>query len=181
MLDLSNAAVGDADCDAIAAKIHSSTLEVIKLSGADVSSRGIATVADALATDTSVKSLNLRGCKIGGSGGGIQRIAAALQTNTTLERLDLGDTDLDVDAIAQLRIVLSAPGGNTTLTDLNIDRPLRGPLTRPLLDDMEDDVIAAHVADLLRRNRCAFTEPTCVALVNPLQYNRHFRNATSTW
>lgn len=75
----------------------------IDLSGTDITGSGLAIVADAVAVNTSLMSLRLRGCKVGSSGVGVQRIAAALQTNRTLRSLDLGDTDLDIESITQVR------------------------------------------------------------------------------
>ena len=76
--------------------------QAIDLSGTDITGSGLAVVADAIAVNASLTSLSLRGCKVGSNGAGVQRIAAALQTNKTLQSLDLGDTDLDIEAITQV-------------------------------------------------------------------------------
>jgi hypothetical protein len=74
-----------------------------------------------------------------------------LQTNKGLTTLDIGEMDLDISALTQFRIVLCGANANTTLKDLRLDRPVRGPCMRPMLDDGADD-IAGHVCDLFRQN-----------------------------
>lgn len=86
-----------------------------------------------------MRRLTLRNCKIGGTPG-FPCLVVALQKNKSIQELDVGNTNLDVDNLIQLRILLSE---NETLRELNLDRPL-------LPGGQEE--IASHVADMLRQN-----------------------------
>lgn len=63
--------------------------------------------------------LNLRGCKIGDKGN--LAVASALQVNTSIQRIDVGATDLEISGIIAYCTVLRQ---NTTLKAVNLDRPL---------------------------------------------------------
>ncbi|MBO8711895.1 hypothetical protein INP24_14275, partial [Staphylococcus aureus] len=73
----------------------------------------------ALHKNAGLKALRLNGNKIGNRGG--MFFAQMLQINTTLEALDLGDTDLTTESVIALATVLTA---NKTLKALNVNRPL---------------------------------------------------------
>eukprot|EP00036_Acanthoecidae_sp_10tr_P007893 CAMPEP_0182926692 /NCGR_PEP_ID=MMETSP0105_2-20130417/12214_1 /TAXON_ID=81532 ORGANISM="Acanthoeca-like sp., Strain 10tr" /NCGR_SAMPLE_ID=MMETSP0105_2 /ASSEMBLY_ACC=CAM_ASM_000205 /LENGTH=384 /DNA_ID=CAMNT_0025064595 /DNA_START=34 /DNA_END=1188 /DNA_ORIENTATION=+ len=182
-LDLSHSAVGDAECEAVAKLLVSNhPLQELVLAGTDITAVGLAVVADALAKNSTLKAISFRGCKVGG-GPAVRALAAALQVNSTLQELDVGEMNLDIDALIQFRIVLCGPGGNATLRSLTLDRPVRGPAMRPMLDEGAED-LAGHIADLLRRNgaleelslrKCGLTDAAAAIVASGLAKNSTLR------
>eukprot|EP00038_Savillea_parva_P025844 m.49799 g.49799 ORF g.49799 m.49799 type:complete len:382 (-) comp7165_c0_seq1:61-1206(-) len=180
-LDLSSSATVDATCERIATLLTTNTtLTDLTLASLDVTHAGVQSIAEALLTNRSLKSLSFRGCKVG-SGPGVQALASALQTNTVLEVLDVGEMDLDISALTQFRIAL---GTNTTLKGICLDRPVRHPNMRPMLDAGPED-IAGHMSDLLRQNstlqrlslrKCEFTDEAMTVLAGGLGENRGLRH-----
>ena len=91
-----------------------------------------------LQTNGTLKSLKIAGNKIDKKGG--MALAESLQINSTLEILDCGDCDLEVDSLIALATVLLA---NTSVKSLCVDRPLiRSVQEEPLV----------HYGEMLRVN-----------------------------
>ncbi|XP_054273691.1 leucine-rich repeat-containing protein 34-like isoform X2 [Macrosteles quadrilineatus] len=89
------------------------------------------------ARNLKLKSLRVNGNKIGPKG--LKSLVMMLSSNSTLTHLDVGETDMDISALAYFTTVLRT---NNTVQAVNFNRIL-GPLGHTLQTD--------HVADLLQQ------------------------------
>lgn len=121
---------------------ENTTLEQLNLMCNDIGPPGAEALARALHTNETLKMLRLNGNKLETKEqkGGMY-FAQALQINTTLEHLDLGDTDLRTESLIALGTVLLH---NVTLRSININRPI-------LFTQMEEPSV--HFANMLKVNQ----------------------------
>ncbi|KAL8569742.1 hypothetical protein ACOMHN_007265 [Nucella lapillus] len=101
---------------------ENTTLEEINLMCNDIGPAGAEALAKALHTNEALKMMRLNGNKLESKEqkGGMY-FAQALQINTTLQHLDLGDTDLRTESLIALATVLLH---NTSLKSINVNRPI---------------------------------------------------------
>lgn len=93
--------IGDAGAEKIAELIkHNQTLETIYLGCNDIRAKGAEALAAAIEENQSVKGLWLKRNPIGT--GGAQKLAQILKKNTALKVLDLVNTDLKPEGIAEI-------------------------------------------------------------------------------
>eukprot|EP01094_Clydonella_sp_ATCC50884_P017768 TRINITY_DN315_c0_g1_i17.p1 TRINITY_DN315_c0_g1~~TRINITY_DN315_c0_g1_i17.p1 ORF type:complete len:529 (+),score=120.88 TRINITY_DN315_c0_g1_i17:1158-2744(+) len=97
--------------------------------GCDLENEGAGLLADALQVNTALKELNLGDNNIGAEGAG--RLGDALKVNTTLEALKLADNNIADEAASRLA------AGLKTNTVLNLLKLKRNPLGRPWKKHLE--------------------------------------------
>ncbi|XP_036367240.1 leucine-rich repeat-containing protein 34-like isoform X2 [Octopus sinensis] len=118
----------------------SSSLICLNLMCNDIGPKGGELIAAALQTNSTLESLNMNGNKIGRNG--VLMFARALQFNIGLKELNVGHTDMNIDSMIAMATVLCF--SNCTLLRIN--------LNRPLLKNMEEEIISGHISHLLKMN-----------------------------
>ncbi|XP_076451919.1 leucine-rich repeat-containing protein 34-like isoform X2 [Babylonia areolata] len=120
---------------------ENNTLQELNLMCNDIGPPGAEALAKALHTNETLRLLRLNGNKLETKEqkGGMY-FAQALQVNTTLEHLDLGDTDLRTESLIALGTVLLH---NSSLKSVNVSRPI-------LFTHMEEPTV--HFANMLKVN-----------------------------
>ena len=73
----------------------------------------------AFLVNTSLREVDLEGCKMTSKGG--LQLASTMQVNTNIQCLKLASTDLDTDCIIAMATILHA---NCTLQVLDLSRPI---------------------------------------------------------
>ena len=81
-----------------------------------IGDEGIAYIADALHTNTTMRTLDVCGCHI--SNVGAESLARALAVNTSLQKLDMGCNNIGYNGMCELATALQT---NTTLKELSFD------------------------------------------------------------
>ena len=82
----------------------------------NIGDKGIAYIATALHTNTTMRKLNVNGCHI--SNVGAESIARALAVNTSLQELNMGSNNIGYNGVCELTTALQT---NTTLKELSFD------------------------------------------------------------
>eukprot|EP00916_Digyalum_oweni_P015310 GHVL01025039.1.p1 GENE.GHVL01025039.1~~GHVL01025039.1.p1 ORF type:complete len:437 (+),score=11.99 GHVL01025039.1:16-1326(+) len=120
---------------------RNTTLKELNLMCNDIGPAGAESLAKALHTNETLRLLRLNGNKLETKEhkGGMH-FAQALQINTSLEHLDLGDTDLRTESVIALGTVLLH---NSTIKSINVNRPI-------LFTHMEEPTV--HFAKMLKVN-----------------------------
>jgi len=146
VLDLSYNNIDDAGAKAVARGVETcKTLRTLSLRGNDIGPAGIASIVEALNTASAAEdgatlaTLDVNGNPLTDEGGVV--VAKFLETNTTLQALDVGNCEFgDVTVIAVCAALCEA---NKTLNDLNLENPR--------IRSIEDET-SVHVAKMLARN-----------------------------
>ena len=86
----------------------------LRIGGNKIGDKGIAYIATALHTNTTMRKLNVNGCHI--SNVGAESLARALAVNTSLRELDMSGNNIGYNGICELATALQT---NTTLKELS--------------------------------------------------------------
>ncbi|XP_054432926.1 leucine-rich repeat-containing protein 34 isoform X2 [Pteronotus mesoamericanus] len=105
----------------------------------DIGPKGGELIAKAL-HNTTLKYLRMTGNKVEDKGG--MFFAAMLQINSSLEKLDLGDCDLEMQSVIAFATVLTQ---NQTIKGINLNRPI-------LYGEQEESTV--HLGHMLKENHC---------------------------
>ena len=122
-LDLSHNLIGDKGAQAVSKLLNHSKLEILHLCNNQIRDEGAQALAQALAKNCTLTSLNLRLNHVEDKGG--EAMGCALLTNTTLKSLHLGGNRLAEPTAVLFSQVLTQ---NSTLTCINFSCNPIGPV-----------------------------------------------------
>ena len=135
-LDISKNKIGDNGIAHIATALQTNTtMRTLNISWCGISDEGAESLARALAVNRSLQDLNISDNEIGDNG--IAHIATALQTNTTMTKLHFSQCSISDEGAESLARALAV---NRSLQDLNIS------------DNEIGDNGIAHIATALQTN-----------------------------
>lgn len=126
-LDLSHNLIGDKGAQAVSKLLNHSKLEILHLCNNQIRDEGAQALAQALAKNCTLTSLNLRLNHVEDKGG--EAMGCALLTNTTLKSLHLGGNRLAEPTAVLFSQVLTQ---NSTLTCINFSCNPIGPVRETL-------------------------------------------------
>ena len=89
-------------------------VQELNIIGNKIGDKGIAYIATALHTNTTIRTLNVGHCGI--SNVGAESLARALAVNTSLQKLDMGDNNIGYNGISEFTTALQT---NTTIKELS--------------------------------------------------------------